>query len=240
MRELADKDLADAKSDVDEKRDLLSQARRDRENGDAYNILAAQNALKDAQSLQKKKETAQRQALKREQALQSIQQAGNLITASSSIIKATGGIPLLYLPILGIMWATFLKTRADAFSQSRQFSGGGQDVIGGGSHASGNDTFIGKGKDGKENRAQKGERWAIFSDKAESHYGSSLENWIDEINARKFDLTPQYKSNSTIVNVNTSRMERSLNTLVKQGVNSSEIINGKRVTVIGNVTTIYR
>lgn len=235
MYELAKKKSDLAKSEVDAARDNLQKQKDLRDEGRAYNIIAAQQELDDAIKFQKKKEAEEFKALKRKQALESVSQATNLISASASIIKDTAGQPYLYVPLIAAMWIAFAGAKARAYKETKQeFSNGGTGMIGGGSHASGNDTYFGT-SNGKRMYAQNGERWAIFNNIASRN--PELERWINDINKGSLSLR---NYGQTQVNIfDTRQMERGIEKVAR---NTSEKVyyeNGKRIVKQGNTTTYY-
>ena len=226
----ADRELENAKTNL-EKQYML------KEQGYAANIMLAEKEFNDAKRIQKRALEEERKALRQQQIMQGIEQGLNLVSASAAVIKKVGADkPYVYLPLIGAMWTAFLATKARASRETRQeFAEGGTDVIGGGTHASGNDTYFGK-RNGKKMFAQKGERWAIFNDKATALYGDNLKNWIKQINNREFQ---QAGNLSVHYSMNTHNLEKGVGKIVKNTEHKIYQINGKTVEKRGINTTYY-
>jgi len=226
----ADRELENAKTNL-EKQYML------KEQGYASNIMLAEKEFNDAKRIQKRALEEERKALRQQQIMQGIEQSVNLVSASAAVIKKVGADkPYVYLPLIGAMWTAFIATKVRASRETRQeFSEGGTDVIGGGTHASGNDTYFGK-RNGKKMFAQKGERWAIFNDKATALYGDNLKNWIKQINNREF----QQGGNLFVhYSMNTHNLEKGVGKIVKNTEHKIYQINGKTVEKRGINTTYY-
>ena len=226
----ADRELENAKTNL-EKQYML------KEQGYASNIMLAEKEFNDAKRIQKRALEEERKALRQQQQMQGIEQSVNLVSASAAVIKKVGADkPYVYLPLIGAMWTAFIATKVRASRETRQeFSEGGTDVIGGGTHASGNDTYFGK-RNGKKMFAQKGERWAIFNDKATALYGDNLKNWIKQINNREFQ---QGGNLSVHYYMNTHNLEKGVGKIVKNTEHKIYQINGKTVEKRGINTTYY-
>ena len=226
----ADRELENAKTNL-EKQYML------KEQGYAANIMLAEKELNDAKRIQKRALEEERKALRQQQIMQGIEQSVNLVSASAAVIKKVGADkPYVYLPLIGAMWTAFIATKVRASRETRQeFSEGGTDVFDGGTHASGNDTYFGK-RNGKKMFAQKGERWAIFNDKATALYGDNLKNWIKQINNREF----QQGGNLFVhYSMNTHNLEKGVGKIVKNTEHKIYQINGKTVEKRGINTTYY-
>lgn len=226
----ADRELENAKTNL-EKQYMLKEL------GYAANIMLAEKEFNDAKKIQKRALEEERKALRQQQIMQGIEQGLNLVSASAAVIKKVGADkPYVYLPLIGAMWTAFLATKARASRETRQeFAEGGTDVIGGGTHASGNDTYFGK-RNGKKMFAQKGERWAIFNDKATALYGDNLKNWIKQINNREFQ---QAGNLSVHYSMNTHNLEKGVGKIIKNTEHKIYQINGKTVEKRGINTTYY-
>lgn len=226
----ADRELENAKTNL-EKQYMLKEL------GYAANIMLAEKEFNDAKKIQKRALEEERKALRQQQIMQGIEQGLNLVSASAAVIKKVGADkPYVYLPLIAAMWTAFLATKARASRETKQeFAEGGTDVIGGGTHASGNDTYFGK-RNGKKMFAQKGERWAIFNDKATALYGDNLKNWIKQINNREFQ---QAGNLSVHYSMNTHNLEKGVGKIIKNTEHKIYQINGKTVEKRGINTTYY-
>lgn len=236
MVELAKEKTDKANKEVDNARDNLEKQKNLRDEGYNYDILQAQKDLELAKRSQKKAEEEQRKALKRQQTLQTIEQAGNLITASTQIYDNSGGVPYIYLPLLALMWGSFAASKIKANQMSKQYALGGEINVGGGTHAEGKDTYIGT-HNGKASYAQKGEKLAIFNDKAVSHYGSDLSKLIKGVNNKSIKLAMSNGGNS-IIQFSTHGMESRLDKIYKQNEEKIYIAGNKMIIKKGSVTKI--
>lgn len=236
QRELADKNLADAERDVDIKRDLLQAERDARDEGRKYNIKSAEEELNQSIKIQQKREEEQRKALRRQQTIETISQSTNMVSASAALIKDVGADkPYVYVPLLGLMWGTFIAQKTKAAQETKAtYSTGGSFDIGGGTHADGKDTYFGTGKDGKRRYAEKGETLAIFTRKARQKY--DLHNMIAQMN--KGDLKLGENNNTNIINIDTSRMERGIDKLVDSNKKKTYIVGDKLIIEEGSTKKI--
>ena len=226
----------------------LDQEIEARNQGFANNVETAKEELRLARENQEAALREQEKAQKREQLINSVQQASNLITASSKI-WAQLGFPFA-IPAIGGMWASFIAAKVRAFSITKDPRGEGsyEFLDYGGSHASGNDIPLGMTKEGKQRTVERGEGLAVFNKRNTSKYGSLLPEVVDAINRgvfeTKFERISQGAKGASIVNmstnVNTSKMERSLSAIEKQGRNKTYTDSkGRRVVIEGNVKRIY-
>lgn len=86
------------------------------------------------------------------------------------------------------MFGSFLFSKIKAAQLAkRKFSKGDYVDIGGGSHASGNDTVIYR-RPGEEGRAERGESLAVFNAQAKRKYGRNLPKIVNDINRGTFNL----------------------------------------------------
>lgn len=173
------------------------QARYDQEiearnNGYANRVLDAQRELelnrKKEQQALKDKEKAQ----KAQEALDTVMQASNLITASTGIWKSLAPLgPFgvgLAIAAIATMFATFAATKIKAKAASKEkFGDGGLEFLEGGSHASGNDIPIGTTRSGKQRTAEGGEALAIINKKNTRKYRSIIPKIINSLNKGTFE-----------------------------------------------------
>lgn len=215
--------------------------------GYAVNIGAKEKELQRTKQLQATALAEQRRAQRTQQAIQAVEQASNLITASSKI-WATLGFPAA-VPALAIMWGSFLATQVQAFSATKkQYGQGGFEWFNyGGSHQSGNDIPLGVTSTGKQRTVERGEAMAIFSRKATRQYGAFLPELVAAINTGTFEQHfvglndgTTVHLNTTALNLDTSRMEWELTAIRKQSerrVSSDRA--GNRVEQYRNKTRTY-
>lgn len=235
MREIADleKQLADDK--VSNARDYFNQQQNLAAQGFQNNMAQAEKELLLAKQTQAKAEREQRKALRNQQILQSLEQGANLLTASTSIYQTAKGNPLIYVPLLATMWGSFFVQKAKSLTATRYGKGGMFDV-GGGSHASGNDTSLGV-HGGRERIVEGGEKVFIVNKTSSKKYRNMLPNLVDSIN--KGNLSVKADSRGNIVNISTEKMERGLDRIAKNTSTITYSKNGKTIIKQGLNTIEY-
>lgn len=182
-----------AKRETDAARSALSAEIELARSGQNARVEAARAELKEAQANEKKRLAEQKKALKNKQRLerleiasQSIVQGQNLITAASKV-WSNFGFPAA-IPIIATMFGLFATQKIAAFRATRRnFSKGGYDVLGGGSHGSGRDTFIGVGSGGTHDYGQSNEGRAIYNRAATKAYKNRLPGLTNAINNLELD-----------------------------------------------------
>ena len=207
----------------------------------------ANNQAAEAKRRNDKALKDQEKAQKAQRRLQSVEQAGNLITASAKI-WGNLGFPLA-LPALAVMWGSFAAAKIQAAKLTKQeFSEGGLEVLGGGSHASGNDTFLFQ-NDKKAGYGQSGEAVAVINRRNTNKYKSLLPDIINSLNTGTFEnkflkatqsasQIPFFSINNN--NTDTSKMEDHLAAIRNQ--NESKYFTdgkGRTIQVYKNVTTTH-
>ena len=111
--------------------DELSQELQDQKDGLANNVDDKQKnvdgLLAEEERLTKERERIQKDAQKRQLISDTIQQGQSLITSSINIIKGFSNIPIVGLPLgiaaVATLLGFFAKTKAEAFKQTRLFTG---------------------------------------------------------------------------------------------------------------------
>lgn len=161
-----------------------------RNNGYANEVVTAQKELALARKNREKALKEQEKAQKAQMALDSIQQASNLVTASA-LIWAQLGFPYA-IPAIALMWVSFAAAKIKALQVSKQnteqYGEGGLEFLEGGSHASGNDIDLGvENKRHKRMRAEGGEALAIISKKRTRQYRDILPGIIESLNKGTFE-----------------------------------------------------
>ena len=181
-------DAADKQVDAAQK--VLDAEIEARNNGYANKVVTAQKELALAKKNREKALKEQEKAQKAQMALDSIQQASNLVTASA-LIWAQLGFPYA-IPAIALMWASFAAAKIKALQVSKQnteqYGEGGLEFLEGGSHASGNDIDLGiENKRHKRMRAEGGEALAIISKKRTRQYRDILPGIIESLNKGTFE-----------------------------------------------------
>lgn len=217
--------------------------------GYASNVDQARQELELAEATQAQALRQQEKAIRQQQQLETIQQTTSLITASAKIWGELG-FPAA-IPALAVMWGSFAASKIRAAQLTKIYRDGGDELLDwGGSHASGNDIYLGQTKDGKARYAERGERLAIFNKKATQKYGVGLTNLISAINAgtaeAQFGKATSYGRDIPLqvnnsVNVNTATMERELTAIRRQGETQCTVgPNGELIERYKNRTRIIR
>lgn len=240
----ADRMVAAAERTLDSARNELDTQIRLAELGYAHDIELAQKELEQAKKNQEAALREQEKALKAQEKLKAAEQTINLISASA-LIWSQLGFPFA-IAAIAAMWGSFAAAKIKAREATKvEYASGGTDIFGGGSHASGNDTVF-MSRNGVEHRAERGERWAIFSKKATRANGSALSTMINGINSGDIQLHGNaYKNidNPYVVDrgtINLNKLEKGVNYLVKQG-ESTEYSDGRRtIKRHKNLRTIIR
>lgn len=200
--EQADKEVSAAQSALDA--ELQARA-----NGYANNVVQAQKELDLAKKNQEKALKEQEKAQKQQAAIQTIQQIGNLVTASA-LIWSQLGFPLA-IPAIAVMWASFAASKIKAAQLTKQSGSGTTETYGegtvelleGGSHQSGNDIDFGTKPDGTRRRAEGGEFFAVINKRNSRKYRKIIPDVIRSLNNDTFahKYLKSYDSNGLTLNI---------------------------------------
>ena len=238
----AAKKVVDAtQKEVDAARKALDEQKKLAADGHASNEAEARAALDAAEAREKEALKKQEQAQKKQAKLQSLEQAGNMIVASSKVIKDFG-MPWA-LPVLAIMWGTFIAQKRKAKEVATEYGEGHYEVINtGGSHRSGRDTPL--GIDRRNRRVEKGEAFAVFRKTAVDRYKGALPEMVKMANNLTLEkATGDYLKLSTFSVQNefdTKGLERGINTLIDQGQRRTYVDGlGRLVVEQNNVKKTY-
>lgn len=218
--------------------------------GLANNVATRQKDLSDAQARQREALKEQEQAQRAQQRIQTIEQSVNLITALAKVFKE---VPFpLNIAASAVMLGAFASAKIQAANLSRrQFGEGDYTILEGGSHASGNDIFIGQGKDGRPEYAEGGEARMILSKRSTRKYRSLLPEIFHALKAGTFESEFTRQANAArelplIVNtgggqmVNMRGVEKGIGHLIEQGKDRQYTDSkGRLVVKRGNRTTVY-
>ena len=250
--EAADMALQKSREESEEANSRLQQEIENRNAGYASNVEQAQKELQlkkkqEADALKEKKKAQKAQA-----AIDTITQTTGLLTASVNIWKSLSGIPFigpaLAVAAVGTMWASFAANKVKAKQAAKQeFSDGGLEFLGGGTHASGNDTHIGFNSRGQDMRAEKGEAVAVINPKNTRKYRSELPKIIKSLNSGIFEKAYSKSfidENNNVIfakdNSDFSKMENSLEAIRENGERRTYIDGeGRLVEVYKNVKRTY-
>ena len=184
---IAEQAVQDSANEVQSAENALQAQIELSNQGHAADVEGAKRDLKLAKETQakaiKQREAAQRQEI----LLQSALQAANLITATSNVLKEFT-FPAA-LPILALMWGTFIASKARAIQLTKEKrSEGGLDFIGGGTHASGNDTFLNYYQGGKPVYGERGESHMVLKPNPTKRYKKILPSLFNALNNERLDL----------------------------------------------------
>ena len=176
-----------AEEEVSRTKQLLDSEIEARNNGYAANVALAQKEYENAKKNQDKALQEQRRAQRAQEAMQTISQASNLVTAST-LIWSQLGFPWA-LPAIAVMWGSFAAAKIKAMeltSGSEEYGEGTVELLQGGSHQSGNDIDLGRKKDGTRRRAEGGEYFAVINKRNSRRYRDIIPGVINALNDGTF------------------------------------------------------
>lgn len=188
----ADAAVSAADKEVDASQRRLDAELEARANGYANNVAMAQKELDQAKKNQEKALKEQQKAQKAQAAIQTIQQIGNLVTASA-LIWSQLGFPFA-IPAIAIMWGSFAAAKIKAAQLSKSANAGGSESYGdgtvellaGGSHQSGDDVDLGTKPDGTRRRAEGGEFFAVINKRNSRRFRRIIPDVINSLNRGTF------------------------------------------------------
>lgn len=184
--EQADKEVSAAQSALDAELEA-------RANGYANNVVQAQKELDLAKKNQEKALKEQQKAQKQQAAIQTLQQIGNMVTATA-LIWSQLGFPFA-IPAIAVMWASFAASKIKAAQLAKQTGGtegtetygdGTVELLEGGSHQSGNDIDLGTKPDGTRRRAEGGEFFAVINKRSSRRFRKIIPDVIYSLNNGTF------------------------------------------------------
>lgn len=203
----ADAAVSAADKEVDASQRRLDAELEARANGYANNVAMAQKELDQAKKNQEKALKEQQKAQKAQAAIQTIQQIGNLVTASA-LIWSQLGFPFA-IPAIAIMWGSFAAAKIKAAQLSKSANAGGSESYGdgtvemlaGGSHQSGDDVDLGTKPDGTRRRAEGGEFFAVINKRNSRRFRRIIPDVINSLNRGTFPQKYLNAYNTDGVNV---------------------------------------
>lgn len=184
--EQADKEVSAAQSALDAELEA-------RANGYANNVVQAQKELDLAKKNQEKALKEQQKAQKQQAAIQTLQQIGNMVTATA-LIWSQLGFPFA-IPAIAVMWASFAASKIKAAQLAKQtgetggtetYGDGTVELLEGGSHQSGNDIDLGTKPDGTRRRAEGGEFFAVINKQSSRRFRKIIPDVINSLNNGTF------------------------------------------------------
>lgn len=182
----ADRKVEAADRDVEAAQRALEVEIENRNAGYAHNVATAQKELEMAKRNQEKALAEQRKAQKAQAAIQTIQQAGDLVTASAMIWSQLG-FPWA-IPAIAVMWGSFAasKVKAAQLAKTQTYGDGGVELLQGGSHQSGNDIDFGTRPDGTRRRAEGGEFFAVINKRNSRRFRHLIPDIVNSLNNGTF------------------------------------------------------
>ena len=184
--EQADKEVSAAQSALDAELEA-------RANGYANNVVQAQKELDLAKKNQEKALKEQQKAQKQQAAIQTLQQIGNMVSATA-LIWSQLGFPFA-IPAIAVMWASFAASKIKAAQLAKQtgetggtetYGDGTVELLEGGSHQSGNDIDLGTKPDGTRRRAEGGEFFAVINKRSSRRFRKIIPDVINSLNNGTF------------------------------------------------------
>ena len=183
-----------AEKEVERAQTVLDAEIEARNQGYASDVETARKELELAKSNQEKALREKEKAQKAQLALQTIEQASNLVSASA-LIWSQLGFPWA-IPALAVMWGSFAAAKIKAAevtkSSNEQYGEGTVELLHGGSHQSGNDIDLGTKRDGTRRRAEGGEFFAVINKRNSRKYRQVIPDVIHALNAGTFEQKFQH------------------------------------------------
>lgn len=188
ITKVADAAVTSADKQVDAAQTALNAEIEARNKGYASNVERAQKDLDLARKTQQKAQREQERAQRAQRVMQTVEQAVNLVTASTKI-WAQLGFPYA-IPAIAVMWGAYAAAKIKAAQLSKQateqYEHGTVELLQGGSHQSGNDVDLGVKPDGTRRRAEGGEFFAVINKKSSRMYRNIIPDVINSLNAGTF------------------------------------------------------
>lgn len=246
---MAEASVKAADKQVESAQKVLDAEIEAQKNGYANRVETAQKELELAQKNREKALRQQERAKRAQIALDSMEQASSLITASANIWKAFGGIPVVgpALAIAGIatMWGSFTLSKIRALQATKQEYGEGTvELLEGGSHASGKDIDLGYDrKKHRHRRAEGGEYFAVINRRNSRKYRNVIPDVIKSFNDGTFADKYQRASQSMggmAVNIGSgtdvSVLEKNVKAIKEQGERQIITSNDRVIVKYKNLT----
>lgn len=184
--EAAEKAVAAAEKEVDAAQRTYELELQAKANGYAADVESAKKELELAKETQKKALEQQQEAQEQQQKLQTLEQIGNLVTATAKIWGQFGN-PFVAIPMIAVMWASFAASKIMARQAAQeQYAEGTVELLQGGSHASGHDIDLGTKPDGTRRRAEGGEFFAVINKRNSRKFRKEIPEVIHSLNDGTF------------------------------------------------------
>ena len=237
-----------ANAQVESAQRVLDAEIEARNAGYANSVETAQKELELAKKNREKALKDQQKAQKAQLALDSLQQASSLVTATANIWKAFSGAGAVGLVLAALatatMWGAFAAAKVKAVQvtkqQTEQYGEGTVELLQGGSHASGHDIDLGTKKDGTRRRAEGGEFFAVINKKNSRKYRHVIPDVINSFNDGTFADRYQ-RANATMAGyavemmgagkTDVSGLEKDVAAIREQG-NTIQYVDGQGNTIV--------
>ena len=181
----ADKAVAAAEKEVDSAQRAYELELQAKANGYAADVESAKKELELAKETQKKALEQQQQAQEAQAKIQTLEQIGNLVTATAKIWGQLG-FPWA-IPAIAVMWGSFAASKIMARNAAKeQYAEGTVELLQGGSHASGHDIDLGTKPDGTRRRAEGGEFFAVINKRNSRKFRKEIPEVIHSLNDGTF------------------------------------------------------
>ena len=201
--------VAQAEKDISSAQQALTYEQQARAAGYANNVALAQKELETARKNEAKALRDRKKAQRQQAAIQTVQQIGNLVTASA-LIWSQLGFPAA-IPAIATMWASFAASKviaaaltksSGAQDASETYGDGTVELLQGGSHQSGHDIDLGRKPDGTRRRAEGGEFFAVINKRNSRRFRRVIPDVINSLNDGSFAAKYMHSYDSTGLTVN--------------------------------------
>lgn len=201
--------VTQAEKDISSAQQALTYEQQARAAGYANNVALAQKELETARKNEAKALRDRKKAQRQQAAIQTVQQIGNLVTASA-LIWSQLGFPAA-IPAIATMWASFAASKviaatltksSGAQEASETYGDGTVELLQGGSHQSGHDIDLGSKSDGTRRRAEGGEFFAVINKRNSRRYRRVIPDVINSLNDGSFATKYMHSYDSTGLTVN--------------------------------------
>jgi hypothetical protein len=241
--QIADRNVQSTNQEVSSAEAALQREIDNRNAGFADKVSTREKELELAKESQRKALNEQKKAQRAEQRIRDAETVANMIVAVSKNFRDLGAAGVVSN---AIMLGAFVAAKVRARQLSKvEFREGGLEIIGGGSHASGNDTPLGFSKGGKQAYGERGEAHMILKRKATSKAKSILPQIFKSLNRGTFEndymARNEMISPTNNVLIDFSKAEDELSKIRQQGERIAPYrdSNGNLVVTLGNRTITY-
>ena len=197
QKEIADELLSLRQKETDQTLTKLQIEREAQAAGYHNNVAQAEKDYKLAQKKQNDAIALQKKAQREQIAINAALQASNMVTGTAKIWSTFASQPYIAIPLIAIMWGSFIASQAKALSLTKKYKKGGYELIQGGSHWNNNDTYIGSNNK-TDNYAESGEGMAVFNRGAVSKYGKMIPDLVEMLNTGKYTIPEKRQRQSQV------------------------------------------